>query len=301
MHKSHFNLPIFFVYLLAAGLSSSCSYRFYSTGCEEPVPGNLVKNSSLDTTLAETSGLLYLDGRMWTINDSGGEAALYCFDQGNGNVIRKTIISNASNTDWEDIAMDDHHIYVADVGNNYATRDTVIIYRIPKSNLLSGDPAIQHNGIISVSFDEMMTRNKNGFSSHDCEAIFAHADSLYLFSKDWVHESTSVYVIPSEPGHYHVNYRYRYEARILVTGADLFPVENQVVLVGYRNYIPIVIRYGYADDPGKIGCGGRARIYPLRIGRQVEGICFDADGGIFVSSERSLQKQSLFKLNRSLH
>ncbi len=294
------NLPIIFGSILAAGIVSSCSYRFYSTGCEKPVPGNLIKYSNIDSSLAETSGLLYLDGDIWTFNDSGGEAALYCFDRGSGSVIRKTIISNATNTDWEDIAMDDSYIYVADVGNNFATRDTLIIYRIQKSGLLSGDPTLNHNGIISLSFDEVVVRNSRGYSSHDCEALFAHGDSLYLFSKNWVDESTSVYVIPSMPGHYHVKHRYRYEARILVTGADLFPGKNQVALVGYRNYLPIVITYGYGDDPGQIECGGKARIYPLRGGRQVEGICFDPEGGIYISSERSLQKQTLFKLGRSL-
>ncbi|MEN8229221.1 MAG: hypothetical protein ABFS38_13770 [Bacteroidota bacterium] len=286
--------------ILVCVIFSSCSYRFYSTGCETPVPGNLVKYSSLDSSLAETSGLLYMEGDIWTFNDSGGEAALYCFDQGNGSVIRKTIISNATNTDWEDIAMDDHYIYVADVGNNFATRDTLAIYRIQKSSVLSGNPTVDHNGIISLSFDEQVVRNRRGFSSHDCEALFAHGDSLYLFSKNWVDESTSVYVIPSIPGHYHVTRRYRYEARILVTGADLFPDKNQVAIVGYRNYLPIVIIYGYANDPGNIECGGLARIYPLRGGRQVEGICFDPEGGIFISSEASLQNQTLFKLGRSL-
>ena len=78
-----------------------------------------IKYSSLDSTIAETSGLIYLDRRIWTINDSGREAAIY------------------------------------------------------------------HDGIISLSYDEAVVRNNKGFYSHDCEALFAHVDSLYLFSKDW--------------------------------------------------------------------------------------------------------------------
>lgn len=293
-------LPFYSILLLIPGLFYSCTYRFYPTGCENPVPGNMVKYSTLDSSLAETSGLLYLEGDMWTFNDSGGEAALYCFDKENGSVIRKTIISNATNVDWEDITEDDHFIYVADVGNNFATRDTVIIYRIPRTRLLSGDPAISHDGIISVSFNEPVDRNQRGFSSHDCEALFAYKDSLYLFSKDWVHETTSVYIISSKPGHYHVNRRHQYDARILVTGADHYPKQKQVALVGYRNYLPIIISYGYQDDPGKIKCGGKARIYPLKGGRQVEGICYDPRGSLYISAEKALQKQTLFKLGRSI-
>jgi hypothetical protein len=294
------NLSGTLIFILAAAFSVSCSYRFYATGCEYPVPGNLMKYSSLDSTLAETSGLQFVDGNIWTFNDSGGEAALYCVDQENGSVIRKTIISNATNVDWEDIAMDDHHIFVADVGNNSHTQDTIIIYRIPRSGISSGDPAIHHNGIISLTFDEVVVKNKNGYSSHDCEALIAHGDSLYLFSKDWVYQFTSVYVIPSKPGHYHVKRRHVYDARVLVTGADLFSEKKQVVLLGYRYGSPIVIQYKYSDDPGKIECGGKARIYPLKSGRQVEGICFDAAGGIYISSEKNMLEQTLFKLGKSI-
>lgn len=292
------NILAILTFTLSIGLVSGCSYRFFSVGCEKPVPGKLVKYTELDLTVAETSGLLYLDGLIWTFNDSGGEAALYGFDQNSGNVIRRTIIRNASNTDWEDIAEDDKYIYVADVGNNHADRDTVYIYRISKSGLLSGEPSINHEGIISLTFDEEVVQNSEGYSSHDCEAIFAYGDSLYLFSKNWVDASTSVFVIPKEPGFYRTQHKYRYEARILVTGADLFPGKNQVALVGYRNYHPIVITYGYNNDPGKIDCGGRARKYPFRKGRQVEGICYDPEGGIFISAERGVQKQTLFKLGK---
>jgi hypothetical protein len=286
--------------LVIAGLMFSCTYRFYSTACNHPTPGRLVKQTELDPSLSETSGLLFLKEGIWTFNDSGGEPALYRVDQERGSVIGKTLISNALNVDWEDITADEACIYVADVGNNFAWRDTVLIYRIPRNRLESGDSSVNHNGIISLSFEEEVELNGRGYSSHDCEALFAYKDSLYLFSKNWLDESTSVYVLPSEPGHYKLKPRYRYEARILVTGADLYPDQNEVALVGYRNYQPIVISYKFDRDPALIRCGGKARIYPLKLGRQVEGICFDASGNLMVSSERSVQKATLFKVGSSL-
>ncbi len=288
-----------FIIFFGGLLFVSCSYRFYASGCDYPLPGSLVKHTLLDSAVRETSGLLYMDGSIWSFNDSGGEPVLYCMDPGNGSIISKTIIRNASNVDWEDIAEDGTHVFVADVGNNYGTRDTVIIYRIPRDAVLSGEPEITHDGLITVSFNGAPERTRSGLSSRDCEALLAYGDSLYLFSKDWVDETTSVYVISKKPGHYNMDPASCFKADLLVTGADLFRGNKQVSLVGYHDYMPVVISYRYDQSPARIACGGKARIYPLRTGRQVEGICYDPSGQLFISAEKSLQKQTLFRVGRT--
>lgn len=285
----------FFIFL-TAGLFSSCSYRFYQSDCDYPLPGSLVKQYTLDSAINETSGLLFLDGNIWTFNDSDGEAALFVLDGENGSVIRKTIIRNARNVDWEDITEDGTHIFVADVGNNYATRDTLAIYRIPRDSLFSQD--VMFDGMITLSFEGEVKRIKSGLSSHDCEALVAFGDSLYLFSKDWVGKTTSVYVLPKIPGHYSLSPVAIYQADFLVTGADIFPAKRQVSLVGYRNFLPVVLSYEFEDSPAVISCGGKARIYPMKAGRQVEGICYDSEGSLWISSEHSLKKQTLFRVGR---
>lgn len=290
-----------FVCFLLAVFFSACTYRFYPSGCEKPVAGKLQKHSSLDSTLSENSGLLWLDGYFWTFNDSGGEAVLYKVDPENGSVIRKTVIRNALNVDWEDITMDASYIYVADVGNNFNARDTLSIYRLSRNSLLTGAPEINHEGLITLSFEESASLSKKGYSSLDCEALLVHNDSLYLYSKDWVEQSTSVYVLPATPGHHHLLPRYRYEARLLVTGVDFDRDSKEVALVGYRSYMPVVIRYNYLSDPGDLSCGGRARYYPLRMGRQVEGICFDQEGNLYISAEQSLLKPVLFRVGKRGH
>lgn len=284
--------------LLLSGLFSSCSYRFYHSDCHYPLPGNLQKQAVLDSTVNETSGLLYLDSTLITFNDSEGEAALYSMDASDGSLIRKTIIRNALNADWEDITSDESHIFVADVGNNYASRDTVSIYRIPKYAVIAGDPEVDFDGVITLSFADSVTRTRSGLSSHDSEALISWGDSLYLFTKDWVEASTSVYVLPKTPGHYSLFPAQRYEAGFQVCGADLFPDKRQVALVGYRKFVPVVLTYEFLDSPARINCGGRARMYPMRLWRQVEGICYDADGGLWISSEYNLKKQTLFRVER---
>lgn len=254
------------------------------------------KQFVLDSTLHETSGLLCADSSIWTFNDSQGEAALYALSASDGSLIRKTLIRNALNADWEDIAEDDQHIFVADVGNNYATRDTLTIYRIPRDVLFTEHLEVNHSGEITFSYAGEVSTTRTGLSSHDCEALLSYGDSLYIFSKDWVGGKSSVYVLPKTPGHYVISPLISYEAGFQVTGADIFPGSRQVALVGYKKFIPVLLCYEFKDSPALISCGGKARRYPMRSGRQVEGICYDSNGVLWISSENSLKKQSLFRV-----
>ena len=281
-------------------VTGSCTYRFYSAGCDMPAPGNLVRHCVLDNRVRESSGLLYLDGRIWTFNDSGGEAALYCLDPSSGELIRSLRVEGARNVDWEDMCMDSSFVYIADVGNNFATRDTVEIYRISLETLRGTDTLVACDGIISLSFREQVERNPRGLSSLDCEAILVQGDSPFLFTKDWVHQTTTVYALPAIPGYHEPTALRSYEARLLVSGADIDGSTGRVALLGYRNFMPVLIIYAYDRSPAEINCGGRGRIYPLKAGRQTEGICFDNRGFLFISSERSLKKQGLFRMGAEL-
>lgn len=283
----HLLLPALF-------LLSSCSYTFYQASCNYSVAGNFDRQGFLTDTLLETSGIETADSLFVSFNDSGGDPALY-YISAKGAWINSIRIPGISNADWEDIAADSQFYYIADVGNNYGTRDTLVIYRVPADqDGYSGDMDVNR---ISFSYNEPSAHKKNGLYSHDCEALFAYGDSLYLFSKDWVNLSTRVYVLPKAPGHYQVSARTSYQVGALITGADIDPRRKEVVLVGYRNFIPVVIRYGFTDDPAMIQCGGRARKYPWKAGLQTEGVCFDDQERIVVTSEKSLYRQSVYIVN----
>ena len=278
------------ILLIAA---TSCTYTFYPTDCKYPVAASLKKVTKLSDSLVETSGLAYQDSLFISFNDSGGDPALYFFDD-SGSVLRKTIVRNAANADWEDITFDGTHYYVADVGNNIGTKDTLNIYKIPAAQ--AGLPGfLEAAGVISFSYDEPVSRNDRGLYSHDCEALFIYNDSLYLFAKDWVKYETRVYVLPIVPGHYNVQSKVSYPVNALITGADIHRNNKEVVLVGYRRMIPVVIRYGFNNDPAVISCGGKARWYLRLAGTQMEGIVYDPVGRIFISSEKRLYKQSLYQ------
>ena len=93
----------------------------------------------LDEDLDEISGLACSrshPGYMYVHNDSGGEAALYLLDSLGQNV-GKIELLETDNRDWEDIAVGPgadgkSYIYIGEIGDNNASHDKIIIYRIPE-------------------------------------------------------------------------------------------------------------------------------------------------------------------------
>lgn len=283
-------LFLFFMYI---PLLSSCTYTFYQAAEPYPVSGAMRRVSVLPDTLNETSGLLEKDGAFFSFNDSQGEAAIFRVNS-NSEMLNKTMLMNVTNADWEGIAMDEAFFYIADVGNNFGSRDTLVVYKIPAEEISLGSTEAYAERI-TFSYDEEVSRTSSGYYSHDCESIFSFGDSLYLFAKDWVTLGTRVYVLPKIPGHYKVQSRVSYPVNALITGADIDLEKREVVLIAYRNFIPIIIKYSYISDPSVIQGGGKARIYPMKIATQTEGICFDEEGNIYISAEKRIRKQALYR------
>ena len=94
---------------------------------------SLTEKFVLPSEVKETSGLIFLNGKIITHNDSGDDPNLYEVDTISGTISRIINITNATHIDWEDISQDNTHIYVADIGNNNGDRDNLIIYKILKS------------------------------------------------------------------------------------------------------------------------------------------------------------------------
>ena len=79
--------------------------------------------SALQDSIKETSGLIYLNQKLITHNDSEGRPALYELDSITGNVTRTVAVTNATNIDWEDIDYDSTYLYIGDFGNDGSRTD----------------------------------------------------------------------------------------------------------------------------------------------------------------------------------
>ncbi len=250
----------------------------------------------------ETSGLIFFNGGLWTMNDSGGKPALYKIDTVTGKVLQRVTIENATNRDWEDLAADDKYVYIGDFGNNSGNRNDLKIYKVKKSDFPEkGDGKVKAN-IIEFEFvdrgkEKIKSRNENNF---DCEALTVIGDSLYLFSKDWKDQKTRLYVLPKKPGKYIAQLRGSFNTKGLVTAADYNPGLNELVLQGYKNRSWVPFMWIMYDFPGaKVFEGNKRRIsMPHIITTQTEGITFSKGNEVFISSESTkIGKQSLYKVD----
>ncbi len=198
--------------------------------------------TTLQDILRETSGLIYLNQKLITHNDSGGEPALYEIDSITGDVVRTVVVSNATNVDWEDIAHDSTYIYIADFGNDSGSRTDLRIYRLPIPNYLMAD-----NDAVTVDTIHFSYANQKDFTPYpfatnfDAEALISCNDSLYIFTKNWGNNWTDIYALPKTPGSYQIEKTDSINSQGLVTGATYNPGSNTVLLTGYAFVSPFII------------------------------------------------------------
>lgn len=279
-------------YSPAAGVNDgSCLYPPVSL-----MPASLVR--SLPATVKETSGLIFLDGFLWTHNDSGGEPVLYKLDTLRGKVRATLTITNARNVDWEEITRDQDYIYIGDFGNNLGNRKDLLIYKVSKAAITGAENGEAEAEIIRFAYGDQLDFNiANRSNNFDCEAMLASGDSLYLFSKNWADQHTRLYALPKTPGEYIARPKSSFNADGLITGADISPSGKEVMLCGYKNYSPFIwLLYDFRD--ADFFGGNKRRIdFSGHTGTQTEGVAYLRDYEAVISSERTaVSPAGLFKI-----
>ncbi len=251
----------------------------------------------LPDVLVESSALIYYNGLLWTLNDSGGENKIYGFDF-SGNIQKEIKVKNAENDDWEEMAQDDKNIFIGDFGNNNGTRKNLRIYKIKKKDLDAKDSEVKAE-VIEFAY----ANQKNfHFTMHDtpfdCEAMIELNDKLYLFSKDWEKQTTTVYKIPKKEGKYKLVPEETFNVNGLVTGADFSPDKKSLALVGYRDFVPFIWLFSdFKDD--HFFSGKKSFILMDSIAEaQTEGICFLNNNILLISCEQTSSfPQQVFLFN----
>jgi len=277
------------------------------TRLTKPVPGHQdlatykpYFNTRLPSILNETSGLLFFNGQLWTINDSGNPPEIYQLDRANGNILQTVTVSNSINTDWESITQDDSNVYIGDFGNNAGNRTDLCILKITKADLLNTTNDTVQAGYIHFIYPDQ-TQFKPAFNNtnFDCEAFIYFNDSLHLFSKNWSDLHTKHYILPADTGYYKARLAERFNAEGLITDASI-NAKGNIVLLGYKkkdrkSYSCFAwLLHGYENSDFFSGNRSRLKLgSALHLG-QTEGIVLNDDNTGWFSSE-SIQSGRFYK------
>ena len=240
------------------------------------------KIGKLSAVVNESSGLAKGSNAnsFWTHNDSGGKAELYEIDS-TGKLLSTQKITNAINTDWEDLASDDRGtIYIGDFGNNANMRRSLNIYKISSPN--------QEPEKITFSYaDQKEFPPKTENLNYDCEAFFYHEDRLYLFSKNRSKSShvVKLYQLPSIPGNYSAQPTDSISIETQVASADISPDGKTFALLTYGKILLFEIRDGQVNFKKPKGC--------FRfVNKQSEALIFINNTDMLVTNEQG----DLFKI-----
>ncbi|WP_194851846.1 hypothetical protein [Nonlabens antarcticus] len=252
----------------------------------EPV-FEIQKIADLDPQLTESSGALFLNGKLYSHSDMGGVANLLQLNL-DGTINETISYQNARVKDWEDIASDDNFIYIADIGNNLANRKDLQIFKIAKSQMNNPKAAIE---TISFSFNDQTDFGNGEYNknSYDAEAIAVIEGQMYVFTKDWVKLDTKIYRFSTQAGNYPSDPLTTLNIGGLVTGATTTP-DGTIVICGYSPTLsPFVAQLKIIDGlptmHRKVDITGM-----LGTGSQIEGITYagKVDGAFtyYLTSEK---------------
>lgn len=180
---------------------------------------------NLSKSLKETSGLELYGDYLISHNDSGDKPKLYVFNT-EGEKIIEIEINNIKNKDWEDIASDSEHFYIADTGNNFATRENLKIYILNRQFIPQGS--------IQIRYQAQKTFSKESRNEYDAEALAVVGNELILFSKNRKTLKSELYSFPKVAGDYVLSPRKVIDTKALITAADYKEEEDLMVLTGYN-------------------------------------------------------------------
>ena len=255
--------------------------------------------TSLDNLVEETSGLLFVDNRLITHNDSGGEASLYEINTTNGNVSRTVAITGATNTDWEDICDDENYIYIGDFGNNSGNRTNLRIYKILKADYLNSTEVSPQ--VINFSYaDQTDFTAAPQATDFDAEALISFGNDLYIFTKNWVNKQTNIYKISKAPGTYQVEKVDNFDPQGLITGGSYNPLSGKVVLTGYSGITAFLVELtGFSNGKFSNGLIDKYNVKtPTLRSFQIEGVTYFNQNDYYLSAEKNaLGSASLYSIS----
>jgi hypothetical protein len=264
--------------------------------------------------IGEMSGIVKSrrrDNVYWVHNDSGDSARIFAIDS-TGKTILPTYsrftrygeepeqgkeqwqgfeVLYAKHVDWEDIAIDESYLYVADVGNNGNARRDLVIYMLSEIDPTASTRTAVIKKLPVVYPDQ--TDYPPPERNFDSESLFVDAGTLYLITK---HRGAGL-DLGFAPGAklYRLDTAYDDRNNVLTpvdshpaltaaTGAELSP-DGQTLAVLATSELWLFTRPESGD---KWLSAGASRHFALNrdIFRQAEAVTWDGDGALLITNEQ---------------
>ncbi|WP_299367306.1 T9SS type A sorting domain-containing protein [Winogradskyella sp.] len=278
------------------GLSIISFFSIMCIGAQQ-----LTLETTLDATINETSGLLYLNNTLITHNDSANTNQLFDVDTSTGAVTRTVTIINATNEDWEDLAHDDTYIYIGDFGNFRGDRTDLKVYRISIADYFASTSVTAD--IINFSYNNQSDFTPSPLATNfDAEGLIHYNNNLYVFSKNWLNGNTDIYELPKTPGIHGISSIDSIAAQGLVSGATYNSLDSSVFLTGYDLDGAFLIQLsGFNSGLFSNGTVTKTSIdVPANFSVQIEAITpFNANEYYITAEENSSDAPALYSFNTS--
>jgi len=235
----------------------------------EVAPGVLMIGQIQSAEIPESSGLVPSRkgrGLFWTHNDSGADT-LYAISP-DGALAGQFKLKDTELRNWEDIAATPGRLYIADIGNNDGSRDTVHVYAVPEPN-----PRVSRE-VRSVRHWELEYPDE----PFDAESFFVCRGYGYVIQK----ESGNAHVFRfklSRGGRVELEEQCKLDLDAPATGADATSDKRRLAVITEQGAYLFAL-------PGKIPGEGTlepALFVPFAFDR-MEACCFTRDG-LLVTAE----------------
>lgn len=242
------------------------------------------KTAVLSDSLQESSGLTNLDGRLFSFNDSGNTSEIFEITPGSSHV-KTTFQTGLKNIDWEAMTNDVENFYVGEFGNNLGTRKDLKVYQIPFKN-----DSVIADSIKTIPFfypeqTDFTPRNTN--NNFDAEAMIFLDGTIHIFTKEWITNTVSHYVIDKNLKENQPALRLEsFQTGFVATDASFF--DDKLYVVGYTKKASVYMMIFEKDVTGNLFFNRPLKKFSLgrafNIG-QIEGITA-TEKGVYISGER---------------
>ena len=269
-----------FTLFLASWLVASLAGGHAAKPGEEIAPGVRALARMSDERLTESSGVVASRRHpqlLWTHNDGGGKKRqiLFAIDRA-GRTRGAFPVSGRKFHDWEDIATDDAgHLYLGDLGNNDAKRDTLAVYEVDEPDPEAGTRSI------SVKREWKLKYPRVPF---DCESLFIWKGHGYVVSKVFDDASAQIFRFPlrDADGPLTLELVATTTIRSPVTGGDISADGNRLGLVAKNG------AYVYRIDGDVARVAKVKPAYTRCRDEHIEGCCFVPEGLLATSERRGI-------------